>query len=134
MSDRSSSTTKLYRAKGGQSTSRKKSGARDYDKEKEQPPILLGFLALLLIGGGWYLWTAVLSKQISILYIQEGNKKVQVKSIDWQQTIFANPVFTSLSEPLEEPPIAGTSEGNPSPFTHRVKNNPCRSRKNFLTS
>ncbi|MEK7618784.1 MAG: hypothetical protein AAB416_00910 [Patescibacteria group bacterium] len=90
-------------------------------KKKNNLPILLGFLALLLIGGGWYLWTAVLSKQISILDIQEGNKKVQVKSIDWQQTIFANPVFTSLSEPLEEPPIAGTSEGNPSPFTHRVK-------------
>lgn len=90
-------------------------------KKKNNLPILLGVLALLLGGGGWYLWATFFSKQISILDIQEGNKKVHVKNVDWQQTIFANPIFTSLSEPLEEPPVAGTSEGNPNPFTHRVK-------------
>lgn len=90
-------------------------------KKKSNLPLLLGLLALILIGGGWYLWSTILSKQSSILDIQEGSKKVQIKNVNWQKDVFEHPVFTSLEDSQEEPLVAGTSEGNPNPFTRKLR-------------
>lgn len=90
-------------------------------KKKSNLPLLLGLLVLILVGGGWYLWSTILSKQSSILDIQEGSKKVQIKNVDWQKDVFEHPVFTSLEDSQEEPLVAGTSEGNPNPFTRKLK-------------
>lgn len=90
-------------------------------KKKSKLPLLFGILALILLGGGWYLWSTILSKQMSILDIQEGSKKVQIKKVDWQKNVFEHPVFTSLDDSQEEPLVAGTSGGNPNPFTRKLK-------------
>ena len=79
--------------------------------------LLVGFI--VLAAAGWFAYTQFAPAPATGGLAVTG-EQVSIAKKNWQNEIYANPVFTSLKSPLTAPLTAGR-KGNPAPFAEEVK-------------
>lgn len=90
-------------------------------KKKGNLPMLITVLVLLLGGFGAYMGYRYYPELTQGFDIHEQDKKVQIKDVDWEKSVFQHPVFQALKEQRAVSFEPGAGDGNPNPFAKKLK-------------
>ena len=90
-------------------------------KKKRTNSRLLIIVFLLLCGyGGWYMYGIYGPKPPFVPLVAEEKKKLPIKKIDWEKTVYEDPFFLSLKEQMSSQVIVD-KVGNKEPFVTKKK-------------
>lgn len=89
--------------------------------KKTNLPVLIVVLVVLVGGFGAYMINRYFPEITQGFEIKEQATKVQIKDVDWENSVFQHSAFKTLTSPqpvLIETPNNG---GNPNPFVRKLK-------------
>lgn len=82
--------------------------------------LLIGVFVLLCGYGGWYLYQIYGPKQHAVSSLLAEKKKLPIKKIDWEKTVYEDPFFLSLKEQMSSQMVIDKI-GNKEPFVTKKR-------------
>jgi len=92
-----------------------------YPKKKRTNSLALTVIFVLLLGyAGYYFYQMYGPKPQTAISVSAEKKKLPIKKIDWEKTVYEDPFFLSLKEQMPTQITVGTI-GNKEPFVIKKK-------------
>lgn len=92
---------------------------KTHPKSSRQSLFIIGGICIVVALGIYWYFSRTPS-QDSQESSQTKQKELPLKQVNWQKTLYEDPTFQSLKNPLKAPLEVGTS-GNPDPFQVKIK-------------
>ena len=90
----------------------------------QRTAVILCVISAVLFGGGGLAAKILSDRGATPLQMQEAKRKIPIKKIDWEKTLFSAPQMQGFQQAIEMPLEVETStQGNPAPF-ERKKTSP----------
>lgn len=84
-------------------------------KKRTNSRLLIGVFVILCGYGGYYIYQLYGPKPQSVSSIAAEKKKLPIKKVDWEKTVYEDPFFLSLKEQMPSQ-ITVDKIGNKEPF------------------